>query len=219
MSSRRDLCLELIKNILVLLYFRMMFSIRLFNKQFICQTSISKKMYLGIGYMPKSYLKKAKRFFLEEKVSLHVAVVLCILTAIIVWSLTLYSFKVVIGEVRIKGIGVGVYWDENCDNPIDLINWGKIIVNPLKPYAYKNVTVYVRNEGSYPIFIKLNMLNLNPSSLEKYIHITWDYNGEVLNAKESVKVTLSLRINSNIWMELPRIDKFSFNLIVSAKRV
>jgi len=169
--------------------------------------------------MPTSYLKEIKRFFLEEKVSLHVALIICILTAIIVWSLTLYSFKVTIGEIRIIGVGVGVYWDENCDNPVDLINWGKIVINPLKTETYKNLTVYVRNEGSHPIFLKLNMSDLRPQRLEKYIRITWDYDGEILNAEEPVKGTLSLHINSSIWFEFPRIEEFSFNLIITAKRI
>jgi len=168
--------------------------------------------------MPTSHLKRLKRAFLEEKVPLHLAFILCVLTAIIIWSLTTYSFKVAIGEVRVRGIGVGVYWDENCDNPVDAINWGKIIVNPLKPYVFKNVTVYVRNEGSSPVLIRMNMSNVHPSSLKKYMYIAWDYDGKVLGVKEPVKITLSLCINSSIWLELSRIEEFSFDLVISANR-
>ena len=158
------------------------------------------------------------RGFSEFKVSLDMVIILCFLTGFIVWGLTVYSFKVgwLSGETKVWGVGVGVYWDRNCDNPVNSISWGKIVVDPLKPEASKNITVYIKNEGYYPIVIKLNTSSWSPPSAQKYIRLSWDYDGHVLNVDEKVKVTLTLSIDSKIWFESPIIKDYSFNIIISA---
>lgn len=150
------------------------------------------------------------------RVSLHLAVVLCVLSGIIVWGLTFYSFKVAVGEVRVIGIGVGVYWDSNCDNPVDSLSWGKIVINPLKPEASKNVTVYVKNEGNNLVVIQLNATGWSPSGVERYMRLSWDYDERVLGVDETVNVTLTLSVDSRIWFESPRIQDYSFDIIISA---
>ena len=148
---------------------------------------------------------------------MHVAIILCALSSIIVWGLTIYSFKVAIGEVKVIGVGVSVYWDRNCDNPVEYLSWGKIVVNPLKPWIEKNITLYVRNENDGPAIMELETSDWNPPRMEKYMRVDWDYDGKVLGAGEAAKVTIFLYINSSIWFESPRIEEFNFNMIVSAK--
>jgi len=161
-------------------------------------------------------LRRFSERFFGVKVSLAVVFVLFVLFGVVVWSLTLYSLKVAVGEVRVVGVGVGVYWDSNCDNRVDFLSWGKIVVNPLIGEVSKNVTVCVRNEGSAPIVVRLNASNWSPANVEKYVRLSWDYDGRVLDSDETVTVTLTLSVDSGIWFESPRIQDYSFEIIVSA---
>jgi len=150
------------------------------------------------------------------KVSLRFAVILCLLSSVAVWGLTVYSFKVVVGEVRVIGVGVGVYWDRNGDNSVSFLSWGRITVNPLRPEESKNITVYVRNKGSSPVVISLNASGWSPPGVERYIHLNWDYSGSALDVDESVRVTLFLSVDSEIWFESPRIQNYNFDVTISA---
>ena len=156
------------------------------------------------------------RRFLAVRVTLGVALVLCVLCGIVVWGLTVYSLKVAVGEVKVIGVGVGVYWDSNCDNPVANLSWGKIVVNPLVPEASKNVTFYVRNEGSSPVVIRLNATSWSPSRVERYMRLSWDYDGRVLDVHETVRVRLLLSVDSGIWFESPRIQEYNFDIVISA---
>ena len=161
-------------------------------------------------------MQESLRRFLAVRITLGVAVVLCVLCGIVVWGLTFYSLKVAVGEVRIIGVGVGVYWDRNCDNPVANLSWGKIVVNPLQPQVSKNVTVFVKNEGSNPVVIRLNVSDWFPTGIQGYMLLSWDYDGQVLGVDDAVKVTLVLSVDSRIWFESPRIQNYSFEITVSA---
>jgi len=155
-------------------------------------------------------------WFLGVRVSLGVVFVLCVVCGVVVWGLTVYSFKVAVGKVRVIGVGVGVYWDSNCDNPVDSLSWGKIVVDPLKPDVAKNVTVCVRNEGTNPVVIRLKVSGWSPPDVERYISLSWDYDGHVLEVGDSAIVTLFLWVDSGIWFESPRIQEYSFGIVVLA---
>jgi len=156
------------------------------------------------------------RRFLAVRITLGVALVLCVLCGIVVWGLTVYSFKVAVGEVRVIGVGVVVYWDSNCDNPVSNLSWGRIVVNPLQPQVSKNVTLFVKNEGTNPVVARLNVSDWFPEGIQGYMGLSWDYNGRVLEADDSAKVTLVLSVDSRIWFESPRIQNFGFDIIIWA---
>lgn len=175
---------------------------------------------MGLVSSGSSGLRSVLRGFFEwslgVRVSLGVVVVLCVVCGVVVWGLTVYSFKVAVGEVRVIGVGVGVYWDSNCDNPVDSLSWGKIVINPLNSEVSKNVTFFVRNEGSSPVVVRLNASNWSPRGVEKYIRLAWDYDGLAFGVDETVKVVLVLTVDSGIWYESPRIQEYGFDIVVSA---
>jgi len=156
------------------------------------------------------------RRFLAVRITLGVALVLCVLCGIVVWGLTVYSFKVAVGEVRVIGVGVGVYWDSNCDNPVANLSWGKIVVNPLQPQVSKNVTVFVKNEGGNPAVVRLKVSDWFPPGIQGYMRLSWDYDERVLGIDDSVKVTLVLSVDSGIWFESPRIQDYGFDIVIWA---
>jgi hypothetical protein len=108
---------------------------------------------------------------------------------------------------NIKALGVGVYWDSGCSQPVSSIDWGMV-----EPGAVKNVTVYIRNEGNAPITLSLQTSNWNPPNAADYISLNWNYNGQAINANQVIAVTLSLSISTNIQ----GITSFSFDIIFLA---
>jgi len=107
----------------------------------------------------------------------------------------------------IKAIGVGVYWDQACTNPVSSINWGI-----LEPGSNVNRTVYIRNEGNTAARLAMATSNWSPSNASSYIALSWDYGGQTLNASEVIQVTLTLSVSANI----AGITSFSFDITITA---
>lgn len=162
------------------------------------------------------YFRNLIKRLLKVRISLGLVFVICVLFWVFVWGLFDFSFKFAAGNARVIGVGVGVYWDSNCDNAIVSLSWGKFVVNPMRISESKNVTVYVRNEGTEPIILFLNTYDLDPPFLRNYINLSWDYDGRFLESGEVMKVNLILSINSSIWWESIQAQKYSFNIKISA---
>lgn len=169
--------------------------------------------------MPPSLLKRLYEWYRGAKVPLHLAVLFSLLLGLAVWGISAYSFRASIGEARIIGVGVGVYWDENCDNPVTNLSWGEIVVNPLQSNVSKGVAVYVQNEEGTSIVLSLATSDWHPAFVRNYISLDWDYEGQVLRAGDNVKVTLALCVNSSLWFQSPRVQDFSFNIVVSSSSI
>lgn len=103
--------------------------------------------------------------------------------------------------------GFGVYSDQGCNSRISRCDWGT-----LTPGMSKNMVVYVRNEGQIPIILQKQMLNVNPTNLESYLSTEWDYNGQMLNAGQVLRVLLVLRVTSQVLT----INNFSYDFVITA---
>ena len=103
--------------------------------------------------------------------------------------------------------GFGVYSDQGCTNRISSFDWGK-----LTPGMSKNIVVYVRNEGDVPITFQKRMLNINPTNLESYLTVDWDYNGQVLDAGQVLRVLLILRVSSQVLTNI----NFGYDFVITA---
>lgn len=156
-----------------------------------------------------------KKIFLETKIQFYIVLII-ILISLIFSEIIIRSFQPYSGEVSVGGIGAGIYWDENCDNPITNMSWGKISINPLQSNIYKNITIYIKNESNRPITLKMNITDLNPPSIKKYISIKWNYEGNILQQNEIFKIKLTLALNANIWFETPRISNYDFKILILA---
>lgn len=105
----------------------------------------------------------------------------------------------------VKAIGVRVYWDSSCGDPVGSIDWGLV-----EPGTTKNVTVYIRNEGSAPVTLSRATDNWNPSDAQNYMSLAWDYGGQVISVDGGVQVTLSLSVSEAI----EGITTFSFDIVI-----
>jgi len=105
----------------------------------------------------------------------------------------------------VKAIGVRVYWDSSCGDPVGSIDWGLV-----EPGATKNVTVYIKNEGSAPVTLSLAIDNWSPSNAPDYMSLTWDYGDQIINLDAVIQVTLSLSVSATI----EGITSFSFDIVI-----
>ena len=93
----------------------------------------------------------------------------------------------------IKGIGVGIYWDQACLNQTLSLNWGTIAAG-----TSKNLTVYIKNEGNSAISMSLSTSNWNPPSASSYISLNWNYTNQRLKTNEVIPIELTLTVSPTI---------------------
>jgi hypothetical protein len=131
---------------------------------------------------------------------------------VMVLALMLAVFGLLQSSVRIGGrgtvkvVGVGVFWDGSCTDPVSAIDWGMV-----EPGSVNNVTVYVRNEGNVASNISLTVENWNPLNASDYFILTWDYDCEQLNPREVAQTTLTLSVSQSVH----GIESFSFDIVFS----
>ena len=105
----------------------------------------------------------------------------------------------------LKAVGVGVYWDSSFTNKTTAINWGT-----LDPGTQKSFTMYIRNEGNSAITLSQSTSNWNPSGSSNYLTLTWNYNGQTINAGANIQVTLTLTVSASIT----GVNNFNFDIII-----
>lgn len=107
----------------------------------------------------------------------------------------------------VKGVGVGIYWDNTCTNTASSINWGV-----LDPGSNKTVTVYIRNEGNAVATLSETTQNWNPSSASNYLTFKWNYAGQTMSVNQVLQVKLTLTVSPTI----SQITGFSFDITIIA---
>lgn len=107
----------------------------------------------------------------------------------------------------VKGIGVGIYWDNACTDRATSIDWGLA-----EPGTIQNRTVYIRNEGNANVTLALLTSNWSPTDAATYISLSWTYDNQTIPVNEAMQVTLGLTIASDVT----GITSFSFDVLVTA---
>jgi hypothetical protein len=105
----------------------------------------------------------------------------------------------------LKTIDIEAYWDENLTNRVNGINWGT-----LEPGDQKSFSIYLHNEGNSAVTLSMSTSNWNPSTAATYLTLSWNYNGQAIEADKNLQVTLTLSVSANIT----GITNFSFDTIV-----
>ena len=117
------------------------------------------------------------------------------------------SSRTISNAGSVKAIGVGVYWDQACSNPVSSISWGTI-----DPASGVNKTVYIKNTGNNAATLSLTTSNWSPSNASSYMTLSWDYNGQPINVNAVIQVKLTLSVLSSI----SGITSFSFDITITA---
>jgi hypothetical protein len=118
---------------------------------------------------------------------------------------SLQTSKVLSNTGTVKAIGVGVYSEYACINPVTSINWGT-----LEPGQTVNKTVYIKNTSNVPVTLSMITQNWNPSGASNYITCTWNSEGNPLNVNQVISAVLTLSVRSNIT----GVTDFSFNIVI-----
>jgi|YelNatPaOPRAMG01_1025707.scaffolds.fasta_scaffold04707_12 hypothetical protein len=117
----------------------------------------------------------------------------------------LLTSKTIHNTGNIKTIGIGVYKEKSCDNPVSTIEW-----NDLAPGENRTVIVYIRNEGTVVVVLNARADNWNPIYAPNYIRFAWNRENYTLPAGAVVEATLSLKVSDDV----SGIQSFSFDIII-----
>jgi len=115
----------------------------------------------------------------------------------------------------IKTIGVEAYWDLNCENKTETIDWDTIW-----PGSTKNVTFYLRSVSNFEATLNLYATNWNPANISDYMDLSWSYNETPLNPGEIIQVTLTLSASSSDsfirYLIANDVKDFNFDIVIAA---
>ena len=104
------------------------------------------------------------------------------------------------------GIGVGIYWDQDCTNRVFSLDWGLI-----EPGLNNTILVYIRNEDDSAVSLQMATSNWAPSIALDYITLTWTYSGKILSANDVIPMELNLNVSPTV----SGIKDFSFNIAIT----
>ena len=93
----------------------------------------------------------------------------------------------------VSAVGVGVYWDYNCTNPVNSFDWGFI-----EPGGNKSIYCYIRNTGNQKVVLSMSTSNWNPQNATQFITFKWDLEGTNLDVGGRVKATFTLVVSASI---------------------
>ena len=116
------------------------------------------------------------------------------------------SNEILVHADSVKGIGVGIYWDQACTNQTDSISWGRMNAG-----STNNLTIYARNEVNSEASLSLGTSNWTPSASPNYISLNWNYSGQDLKVDQVIPIELTLTVSRSIV----GITDFRFNTIIT----
>jgi hypothetical protein len=105
---------------------------------------------------------------------------------------TLSSVYTVHNSTGVNSIGVGVFLDNGCTNPVTSISWGM-----LNPGDAPTQTVYVRNNGTASVTLTMTTENWNPSAAQGNFTVSWNQQNATLTAGGVVPAIITLSVSSS----------------------
>ena len=110
---------------------------------------------------------------------------------------------------------IAIYQDVNCTISLSYIDWGS-----LEPGMARNVTMYIRNEGTGGTSLSLSTTSWQPANISSYMNLTWTYGGRAMPPHEIVKVILTLWSSSSPkfaeYLIAYNVRDFSFDIVINA---
>lgn len=158
-------------------------------------------------------LRRHKKTFLLILVAS--AATLLISSAISMWLSNFHKLHLpTIGTI--KTIGVEAYWDPNCENKTETIDW-----NTIWPGSTKNVTLYIRSVSNIKTTLHLNKSNISPADISEYLNLYWNCEGTPLNPDEIIQSTLFLSASTDEsftrYLIANEVTDFSMDIYIVAE--
>ena len=107
-------------------------------------------------------------------------------------------------------INMKAYSDSACTQQCTQIDFGT-----LNPGGTSTKTLYLKNTGTTPIVLSLDVDNWNPVDAGVWLSLSWDRENQVLMSDESILATVSLSVDENIEV----IEYFDFDIILLGTQV
>jgi len=105
----------------------------------------------------------------------------------------------------IRAIGVEVYANQGLTEILQEISWGT-----LNPGDTKTFDAYIKNTGNDSQKLVMWTETWNPGAAQNSITLSWNYANELIPSGDSIAVTFSLTVDSDI----SDVVNFSFEVIV-----
>ena len=138
------------------------------------------------------------------------ALVIVVLTASVMVASTFALLVIqrdISGSGSIKGVGVGVYWDSLCNNPVSSVDFGL-----LEAGSQKDFTFYLRNEGNTDISLNMTSNNWDPIEAADYLSLTWNREGQLMRPDQVISCMMTLSVSENIQ----DITSYSLTITITA---
>lgn len=103
---------------------------------------------------------------------------------------------------------LAVYWDQSCSQRVSSMEWGT-----LSPGEAKQITVYVRNEGSGACMLTLRPTRWSPAEACKYLRFSWTCGSRMIESGNVAKVIQTLTVSP----DMTEITSFTFNIIYEVR--
>jgi hypothetical protein len=97
------------------------------------------------------------------------------------------------GSGSIKGVGVGVYMDSTCNNPLSSVNFGL-----LEAGSQTQITFYLQNEGNADLTLSMTPKDWDPIEAADYISLSWNREGQQIRPNQVTSCVLTLTVSPNI---------------------
>ncbi len=88
---------------------------------------------------------------------------------------------------------VGVFSDSACTVAVSVLNWGAVPAG-----GSGTQTIYVKNTGTGTMALNMTVSGWTPQTAATWIAISWDREGAVLSAGQSVAATLTVTVDTAI---------------------
>jgi len=137
-----------------------------------------------------------KQFLFQHKKTLLLIIIVSTLTmlissAVAIWLSDFHNLTLpTLGTI--KTVGVEAYWDPELENRTATINWQTI-----RPGSTKNITLYVRSVSNVKTVLNTFTSDISPPGVSKYLHLSSDYDGKLLNPGEVIHLTLFLSFSDD----------------------
>lgn len=121
------------------------------------------------------------------------------------------------GTIKVQGLEI-YGGDITVESGKVYVNWGELTLG-----ASKNASFYVKSSSNVDVELGLNVTNWTPPGIDKYLTISWDYNGTLLSPNQALMVTVNLEVAADgdfiDFLVENSVTAFGFDITIYASGV
>lgn len=169
------------------------------------------------------------QFLLPSKKTILLILAVAAVTLVVSSFVSLWLAR--IGNLRVPSLGtiktegVEAYWDIDLQNKTEEIAWGTLQLG-----SSKDVNLFLLSISNIPVTLTLTKEDLTfydasevpvspPGTLSQYMNITWNYDGDEIEAGEVIPVALTLRAEYSTefatYLIEEKVALFTVDLVIS----